>query len=350
MTSRATTLTVAAMMLVALISVAVLLPVPYVTMKPGQTVNTLGDTSQGPVIEFGPDVRTYHDHGQLRMTTVSVTSPDSHVGLLQAIDGWFDTSTAVVPRDLVYPPDQSVQQAEQQTHLEMTGSQASAQIAGLKAAGYNVKEQVQITSVTPGSPADGKLKPGDQLTAVDGQPVKSSQAAVDAVRDRKPGDPVKLTVERNANSRTFTITTEPSPDDSSVPIVGVALGVVPDFPFPIHFNVDPNIGGPSAGTMFALAIYDRLTPGSLTDGQVIAGTGEITSNGKVGAIGGVQQKIIASEDVGAKFFLVPKANCGEASQVGLDGMRLVEIDTLHSAIDSLETLAKNPDASVPDCE
>ncbi|HEU0286576.1 MAG TPA: PDZ domain-containing protein [Nocardioidaceae bacterium] len=350
MTSRATTLTVAAMLLVALISVAVLLPVPYVTMKPGQTVNTLGQTARGPVIEFGPDVKTYNDDGQLRMTTVSVTSPDSHVGLLQAIDGWFDSSTAVVPRDLVYPPDQSVQQAEQQTHLEMTGSQSSAQIAGLTAAGYHVKEQVQITSVTPDGPANGKIKPGDQLVAVDGNPVTSSQEAVNAVRDRKPGDPVSLTVKRDGKTQTFTMDTEASPDDSSVPIVGVELGIVPKFPFSIRFNVDPNIGGPSAGTMFALAIYDRLTPGSLTDGQVIAGTGEITVNGKVGPIGGVQQKILASENVGAKYFLVPKANCAEATGVGLDGIRLVEIDTLQSAINSLETLAGNPNADVPDCE
>jgi Lon-like protease len=350
MTSRATTLTVAAMLLVALVSVAVLFPVPYVTMKPGQTVDTLGRTASGPVIEFGPDAETYDTTGQLRMTTVSVTSPDSRVSLWQAIDGWFGADTAVVPRDLVYPPEQSVEEAEQETQLEMTGSQASAQIAGLTEAGYDVPETVQVTAVTPDAPAAGELEAGDQLRAVDGEPVADAQAAIDAVRDREPGDPVTLTVERDGKPRTFRLTTVPSPDDASVPIVGIDIGTVPDFPFTIRFNVDPAIGGPSAGAMFALAIYDKLTPGELTDGQVIAGTGEIDAEGRVGSIGGVQQKIISSEDAGADIFMVPADNCAEALDVDLDRLRLVEMDTLHSAVTSLETLADDPDADVPDCE
>jgi PDZ domain-containing protein len=350
MTSRATTLTVAAMLLVALISVAVLLPVPYVTMKPGQTVDTLASTARGPVIEFGPNAKTYETSGQLRMTTVSVTSPDSHVGLWQALDGWFDSDTAIVPRDLVYPPDQSVEEAEEETHLEMTGSQASAQIAGLTEAGYNVDETVQITSVIQDGPAADELEVGDQLVAVDDEQVDTSQAAIDAVRDREPGDPVDITVRRDGETRTFTLTTEPSPDDSSIPVVGIEIGTLPDFPFMIRFNVDPSIGGPSAGAMFALAIYDKLTPGELTDGQVIAGTGEIDARGNVGSIGGIQQKILSSENVGADIFLVPADNCAEALDVDHDGLRLVEIDTLHSAVTSLDALAADPDADVPDCE
>jgi PDZ domain-containing protein len=350
MTSRATTLTVAAMLLVALISVAVLLPVPYVTMRPGQTVDTLAHTARGPVIEFGPDVETYETSGQLRMTTVSVTSPDSHVGLWQAIDGWFDSDTAVIPRDLVYPPEQSVQEAEEETQLEMTGSQSSAQIAGLTEAGYEVNETVQIMTVVPDGPAAGQLEVGDQLVAVDGEPVDTSQAAINAVRDREPGDPVRITVRRDDETRTFDITTEPSPDDASVPVVGIEIGMMPHFPFTIRFNVDPNIGGPSAGAMFALAIYDKLTPGELTDGQVIAGTGEIDANGNVGSIGGIQQKILASERIGADIFLVPADNCAEALDVDHDDLQLVEVDTLHSAVTSLDALAADPDADVPDCE
>ena len=350
MTSRATTLTVAAMLLVALISVAVLLPVPYVTMKPGQTVDTLASTARGPVIEFGPDVKTYQTSGQLRMTTVSVTSPDSHVGLWQAIDGWFDSDTAVIPRDLVYPPEQSVQEAEEETHLEMTGSQSSAQIAGLTEAGYKVTETVQIMTVVPDEPADGQLEVGDQMVAVDGEPVDTAQAAINAVRDREPGDPVKITVRRDGETRTFDIATEPSADDASVPVVGIEIGLMPHFPFPIRFNVDPNIGGPSAGAMFALAIYDKLTPGELTDGQVIAGTGEIDAKGNVGSIGGIQQKIVGSERVGADIFLVPADNCAEAVDVDHDDLQLVEIDTLHSAVTSLDALAADPDADVPNCE
>jgi Lon-like protease len=338
------------MLLVALISVAVLLPVPYVTMKPGRTVDTLAHTARGPVIEFGPKAKTYDTSGQLRMTTVSVTSPDSHVSLWQALDGWFGSDTAVVPRDLVYPPEQSVEEAEQETHLEMTGSQSSAQIAGLTEAGFDVHESVQITSVTPDGPAAGRLEVGDRLVAVDDERVETSRAAIDAVRDRDPGDPVDVTVRRDDETRTFTVTTEPSPDDPTIPVVGIEIGTMPDLPFTIRFNVDPSIGGPSAGAMFALAIYDRLTPGELTNGEVIAGTGEIDARGNVGAIGGIQQKILSSESVGADIFLVPADNCAEAVGVDPDGLRLVEIDTLHSAVISLEALAEDPDADVPDCE
>jgi Lon-like protease len=349
MTSRATTLTVAGILLVALISVALLLPVPYVTMKPGQTVDTLGQTPRGPIIEFGPNVKTYDTTGELRMTTVSVTSPDSHVGLGQALEAWFDSGTAIVPRDLVYPPEQSVEEAEEETHLEMTSSQSSAQAAGLTEAGYDVEETVEIISVTPNGPAAGKLESGDRLLQVDGEPVATSNAAVKAIQDRDPGDPVTLTVQRDGDTRTVEVTTEPSPDDDSVPLVGIEVGVVPDFPFTITYNVDPAIGGPSAGAMFALAIYDKLTPGELTDGQVIAGTGEIDADGNVGSIGGIQQKILAAEGIGADLFLVPKDNCAEAVDADVDDVRLVEMGTLHQAVTSLDELADDPEADVPDC-
>jgi Lon-like protease len=349
MTSRATTLTVAAILLVALICVAVLVPVPYVTMKPGQTVDTLGNTPRGPIIEFGSGAETYDTTGQLRMTTVSVTSPDSHVGLGQALGAWFDSDTAIVPRDLVYPPEQSVEEAEEETHLEMTGSQASAQVAGLTEAGYDVQEVVEVLSVTPDGPSAGKLESRDQLLEVDGEPVPTSDAAVEAIRQREPGDPVTLTVERAGVRRTVRVITEASPDDAAIPIVGVDVGTVHDFPFTIKYNVDPAIGGPSAGAMFALAIYDRLTPGELTDGQIIAGTGEIDAEGNVGQIGGIQQKIVAAESAGADVFLVPMGNCAEALDGDVDGIRLVEMDTMHQAVTSLEAIADDPDADVPDC-
>src|SRR5690606_9258337 len=132
------------------------------------------------------------------------------------------------------------------------------------------------------------------------------------------------------------LTTEASPDDESAAVVGISVGLVHDFPFDIKFNIDPDIGGPSAGAMFALAIYDRLTPGPLTDGRAIAGTGEIDTRGKVGSVGGIQQKILAARSAGADLCLVPKANCDEAVDADVEGVRLVEIDTLHQAVQSLE--------------
>ena len=122
-----------------------------------------------------------------------------------------------------------------------------------------------------------------------------------------------------------------------------------DFPIKITNNVGQQVGGPSAGAMFALAIYDRLTPGSLTGGRVVAGTGEIAPDGTVGPIGGIRQKIAGAADDGAKVFLVPAANCAEAADGDDHGMRLVEVSKLDDAIGSLEKLAKDPQASVPQC-
>jgi PDZ domain-containing protein len=131
--------------------------------------------------------------------------------------------------------------------------------------------------------------------------------------------------------------------------VGVSLGTVYDFPIDVENNVGDEVGGPSAGTMFALAIYDRLTPGSLTGGRTVAGTGTMSPDGTVGPIGGVRQKIAGAAAAGAKVFLVPDANCAEAAQGSDHGMTLVRVATFDEAVKELTALAKDPDARVRTC-
>ena len=133
--------------------------------------------------------------------------------------------------------------------------------------------------------------------------------------------------------------------------MGVQIGTGYDFPFDVSVRLGDDIGGPSAGLIFSLGVYDTLTPGSLTGGTDIAGTGTIDEQGRVGPIGGIQQKIVAAADAGAKIFFVPPANCGSAehADVTKDEIRLVKAPTMHSAVASLKAYAEEPDADLPAC-
>lgn len=354
-TRRTATSTTAAVLLAALVAVALLLPVPYVTMRPGPTRNVLAMAADGDARVVSIDGRrTYPTSGSLRMTTVSVTSPDDSIGIGEAVRAWLSPDEAVLPRSSVYPETQTAEEAQEESAMQMVASQEVAVAAALRLLGEPVDESAEVVAVDPEGPADGVLQPGDVIVAVDGEAPRSATAAIDAIRDRSVGDDVELTVRRGESEKTVTLTTIESPPDDNgdtYPLVGVTPGVFYDLPVDVQINLPKNIVGPSAGTIFALAIYDSLTPGPLLEDASVAGTGEITANGKVGPIGGIQQKIVGAFDAGATTFLVPGANCAEALGASVeDGeIRLVRIDDLSGAVDALEALAENPDAEVPEC-
>lgn len=351
MTRRVATLTVASVFLIVLTSVAFLLPVPYVTMEPGPTLDTLGASEDEPLIEFGPGVKTYETTGSLSLTTVSVTRPDAAVKLPQAFTAWFDPDSAIVPRDLIYPPEQSASEAEEEGVAEMSGSQQASEVAGLIEAGYDVEFYATVSTVSTDGPADGNLEPADRILSVDGERVSTPEAVVSAVTARDPGDSVRLGIRRDGWRRTVDIITVADSEDADVPRIGIGLDAAYESAVEVAYNVNRRISGPSAGTMFALAIYDKLTPGSLTGGQAIAGTGEISADGTVLSIGGIQQKISAAYEAGVTIFLVPTNNCEQAvgADVDLDAIMLVEIGSLHEAVTSLEALEADPQAAVPAC-
>ncbi len=359
MTQRASTLTVAGVLLTILVSVAFLVPVPYVLESPGLTADTLGSDisvdgrpTDQDVVSFGSEVQTYPTEGELRLTTAQVTRADSRVTLFEALGAWFDPEDALIPRDVVYPPEQSVQEAQDLTRVAMTGSQATSEVAGVRAAGYDVEQYVLVAGVAVDGPSDGALEPADRIVAVDGDPAADTDAVVTSVRSREPGDTIAVTVLRAGERRTVDITAEETDDDDDPRTsIGITVGPGFDVPVDVTFNLERSIGGPSAGSMFALAIYDKLTPGSLTGGEVVAGTGEIDYDGNVGPIGGVAQKLVSSQEDGATFFLSPAGNCSEALQAPVDfaEITVLRIETLEDAISSLEALAEDPDASVPTC-
>ena len=330
--------------------VAVLLPVPYVTMNPGPTVNVLGESGDKPIIAVSGH-KTYPTDGDLRLTTVSVTNPTAQVGLGEVMGAWFDGARAVYPRDVIYPPEQSAEDVETQSAVDMVSSQDTAVVAALRALGYDLPATVKVVAVTKGAPAQGRLRSGDVITRVDGKPATTAEAVTRGVQAAGAGTPVTLEVRRGGATRTVTVTPRTSPDDPSKALLGIQIQPSYDFPFDVKVRLGDDIGGPSAGLIFSLGVYDTLTPGSLTGGADIAGTGTIGADGRVGPIGGIQQKIVAAADSGAKIFLVPPANCDSAlhADVTKDDILLVKAATLDSAVASLKAYAQDPSADLPSC-
>ncbi|NUR08267.1 MAG: PDZ domain-containing protein [Nocardioidaceae bacterium] len=351
MSRRTTASLLVFFLLAALVVVLVFVPVPYVTMSPGPTVNVLGDGKQGTPIIQVQGRRTYPTTGQLRLTTVSVTNPTREIGLVEALSAWFDGTRAVYPRDAIYPPDQSPDDVQQQSSGEMVSSQDTAVAAALTELGYKLPLQVEVLSVSQDAPADGKLDPRDRVLEVNGTTIRSADQVSKVLQRSGVGEPATFVVERRSDRKTVKVTPEAAPDDPNRAIVGVQVGTGYDFPFDVNVNLDDTIGGPSAGLVFALGVYDTLTPGSLVDGNKIAGTGTIDEEGRVGPIGGIQQKIVAAADAGASVFLVPPADCQAAldADVTPDEIKLVKAPTMHSAVTSLEAYAKDEGADLPAC-
>jgi Lon-like protease len=348
MSRRTATLALASGLILVLALIGALLPVPYVALTPGPTSNTLGTTDKGrPLIEI-KGRQIYPDQGHLNFTTVAYRGgPGNRLDLFTALRGWLDSTTAIVPEETVFPKNESVKQVEQENTQQMENSQQSAVAAALTELKIPIAHTVAVDSVQKGLPADGELRAGDEIVAVDG----TSTGAVDTVTSlmgkRKVGDAVTITIKRGGKEQQLRLTTAAAPSDPAHPVIGVVLQDKFTFPFSVKITVG-DIGGPSAGLMFSLAILDKLTPGSLTGGRFIAGTGTITQAGKVGAIGGIQQKMIAARRAGATVFLTPADNCAEAAGAAPEGLRLIKADTLHSAVTSLGAL-RTGKGTIPTC-
>ncbi len=336
--------------LVVLFAVAVLMPVPYVTMSPGPTVNVLGETAGKTIVSVSGH-RTYPTEGQLRLTTVSVTSPGRSINLTEALRAWFDKTRAVYPRDVIYPPQQSAQDAQQESSVEMVSSQDTAVAAALTELGYKLPLHVEVLGVSKGGPAEGRLRVRDEIVSVNGTRITGVGQVSKAIQRTPASGTALFVVRRGGATKQVRVTPEQSTTAPKRAIVGISIGTGYDFPFDVQVRLNEQIGGPSAGLIFSLAVYDTLTPGALTGGSEIAGTGTITEGGRVGPIGGIQQKIVAAEQAGAKLFLVPPGNCTSALAAGVpEGeIRLVKAPTLHSAVTSLTAYAHDPGANLPSC-
>ncbi len=327
---------------------AVFLPVPYVILSPGPTLNTLGKGPAGRSLIQISGHPVYPTAGHLNLVTVSFQGgPSDSLNVFAALRAWLTPHEAVVPQEELFIPGQTQRQVVQQDTQQMTSSQRTATAAALCVLGINFQVVDTVAVVAKGLPADGVLRRGDVITAVDGKPVTCKANAASLIRARSPGDPVTLTIARTVGGhrviRQFQLKTAAV---QGTPVVGVKVAESYVFPFSVRIRVG-DIGGPSAGLMFALGIVDKLTPGNLTGGRFVAGTGEISADGSVGAIGGIQQKMAGARQAGATLFLTPAANCPDTAGAVPAGMRLVKVRNLASAVSALHALAAG--RSVPAC-
>jgi Lon-like protease len=307
--------------------------VPFVALGDGPTFDVLGDQAGKPIIDVSGPVPTYPTSGQLRMTTVAVTS---EVTLFGALAMWVTGSHEVVPREQVYPSGQTSQQVDAENTRQFSQSEDDARTAALRYLGAPVV--VQVGDVTTPGPSAGLLAKGDQLLTVAGRPVASPQDVVDAVGGIPPGAPVVVRVQRGGQPRDVTVTTAPRPGDPTRGFLGITAASSAGSPDDIQVGL-ADVGGPSAGLIFATAIVDKLTPGQLTGGKEIAGTGTIDADGRVGPIGGIRFKMHAARHDGATAFLVPAGNCAEAVRTAPSGLTLARVSDLREGVTAVQDLA-----------
>jgi PDZ domain-containing protein len=346
MTQRTIAAILALPMVLALLVAAWWHPLPYVTYEPGLTLDVLAQDNGQEIIQVQGH-QTYRDDGELRMTTVYVSRVNAKLRLYELMRDWLNNEDAVYPYDAVYQPDETVSDSQTTGAVDMVSSQDAATAVALDELGYAVKPATEVLFVGTAVPASGKLKVRDLLLEVNGTKVTSTDDVTKAVQATPAGEPITFVVRRGGKRVTVQVT--PKQQDGK-PTIGITFGDGFVFPFQVSVNIDPSIGGPSAGLMFSLGIYDTLTPGSLTGGQTVAGTGTIADTGKVGPIGGIQQKIAGARAAGAELFLVPAANCKDAIGASNGDMRLVRATTMHSAVQSIEAWVANPNADLPSCK
>jgi PDZ domain-containing protein len=250
----------------------------------------------------------------------------------------------VLPRNSIYPKNVSPAQVESESEGEMRSSQSTATAAALKYLGYEVDEIYIVSSIRGYSKAVEKLKERDQILSIDGKNIKSIEEIRSSYANKNVGDSVSITIEReddegNSKKYTFTIELVASQEPSAMqtpgekPAIGILVGTAGKFPVDINFNID-DVGGPSAGMIFAIGIVEKMTEEDLLRGRKIAGTGTISPDGKVGGIGGIEEKLIGASRKGVTLFLAPKENCPDITRVP-KGMKVIPVTTLSEAISVL---------------
>lgn len=342
-----------------LIGVALLLPVPFVKMAPGPTFNVIGDDDGVPVIQI-TGTETFPVSGTLDMTTVLESGgPRGGLTFLDAIASWIDPSDAVVPRELLFPDDITGDEVRQRQAYLFSTSESNAIAAAMGHLGLPVTTRVVVDAVYSDTPAFGQFEARDEIIAVDGVAVESPSDVVDAVRAAPAGTSLEFTVKRapadetqesgpaaEPREQTVTVVSADNPDSPGTPYIGIGVSTLYGADFPIDFTLE-DVGGPSAGLIFATGIVDKLTPGDLTAGGHVAGTGTITPEGQVGPIGGIRQKLAGAREAGASLFVMPAVHCGEALGHIPDGLTVTPVETLDEAVSAIETFTAG--GAVPSC-
>ncbi len=343
---RYTAMLIAGALAILLGTAAATLPVPYVVESPGPTFNTLGTDKGKPVITVSGH-ESFPAKGNLDLTTVFISGgPNGPVSLVEAFQAWLDGSKAVYPEELIYPKGTTKEESEQESALAMTSSQENAVAAAMKELDIPFGQKLEVAALSSNSASEGKLRKGDTFTSINGKAV-TSLAVIQSELAATAGAPAAVVVDRQGKAVTVSI--KPNKSDSGRWLLGVALQYKFTFPFQVKISLE-DVGGPSAGMMFALGIVDTMTPGDLTGGKHIAGTGTISPDGAVGPIGGIAQKMHGARARGASLFLAPAANCDDVVGHVPDGLQVVKVETLGDAEAAVKRLAAGQDTSgLPAC-
>ena len=319
---------------------------PYAIMTPGPISNSLGEVDDGTPLIAVEGAPTFPTEGELNFTTVRVGGgPGNETSIVDYLGARFSSEATILPRDEVFPPGATRTQIREENEAEMVGSQQEAAAAALRALGYAVRETVTVAGVAEESAFVDLLEEGDVVTAVGGVRTDGADAIRAEVARVAVGDEVSVTVERDGVERTVSA---PTIDAGGRPVLGIFLSR--EFDSDVEVTITAGeVGGPSAGMMFALGIYDVLTEGALTGGKDIAGTGTITADGRVGPIGGVLQKVVGARNGGSDYFLAPRANCSDLGDRAPDDIEVFAVDSFDEALSVVEAIAADDLADLPRC-
>ena len=341
-------------LVVALIAAVFLVPVNAVIEAPGPTWNVLdnGSSSDQDVLKVS-GTETYPTEGALRMTTVSVSGcPGYPVTTADLIAAWISADKRIVDRDEVCPQDQSAEQVEETGKAQMTASQDSAVIAALVETGKAGAMHLTVTEVTE-QQTSTEIQAGDVLETITPEGGQTTTlASFSQLRELMTtipeGTRVTLGVRRGDQKASAALTTIAPQEGTTGSLLGLSLKISVDSPVEATFGLS-DVGGPSAGMMFALGVVDEITPGSLTGGKDISGTGTIDMTGQVGPIGGIQQKMAGARESGSTFFLAPASNCNEVTGHEPKGMQVFAVNTLHEAVAATEAIASGNTSGLATC-
>lgn len=337
----------------------VLLPRGKVIEGPGPTWDVLGQVPEGGEQEPSELIAvsgapTYPTAGSLRMTTVSVRGCPGHpITAFDVIVAWFSSDQVVVDRERVCPVSLSAEEVDQQSQQQMTSSQDAAVVSALMESG--VAQSMTLTIRGGASDATKDLfQDGDVLREVTLGGTTTQVTTYAQLRalleDTPPGTEAVLGIERDGQPTTVELSTQAPPEQGRKgSVLGVFLNARADSEANASFALS-DVGGPSAGMVFALGIFDKLTPEPLVNGEDVAGTGTIDIAGNVGPIGGIPQKMRGAARDGATLFLAPAANCAEVVGNEPAGMRVVPVATLHEAVTAVTALRDGDTGSLPTCE
>ena len=323
--------------------IALALPLPFVIFRPGTPENVLGSMITVPQSYANLDLASRDEDGQLFLTTVFVTTPRSRVFGAEILRAWIRGDEAVYPRDAIYPKGQDAQEIKSQEQFEMTSSQQYAIYNALSFLGFEVPTEARVVEILEESDANGKLEIDDVVRSVDGKAVASSGEIVEIVRSKSPGDAIAMEVERDGELRSVRdIKLIENPQGAAI---GIFLVVDFDSPVPISIDIR-NTGGPSAGMIFSLGIIEKMTGEDLLRGRKIAGSGTIDLEGRIGAIGGIEAKLIGARRKGATIFLASVNNCDDIAHTP-EGLQVIPVATLKEAVEVLRDLDPS---DRPSCE